>query len=48
MENDLHDLIQISCEEVFTADAAAEYEAWLDEREAEWNRVMEYADMVMA
>ena len=51
MENDLHDLIQISCEEVFTADAAAEYEQWLDERESEeqsWQRSMDYADTVMA
>ena len=51
MVNDLYDMIRISCEEIFTADAAAEYEAWLDEREAEeesWERAMAYADTVGA
>jgi hypothetical protein len=53
MVNDLYDMIRISCEEIFTADAdaAAEYEAWLDEREAEeqsWQRSMDYADTVGA
>jgi len=49
MVNELHDLIRISCEEIFTADAAAEYEQWLDEREAEeqsWERAMAYAESV--
>jgi hypothetical protein len=47
MVNDLYDMIRISCEEMFDATAAAEYEAWLDEREAEeqsWERAMAYAD----
>ena len=51
MVNELHDMIRISCEEMFDATAAAEYEQWLDEREAEeqsWQRSMDYADTVMA
>lgn len=51
MVNELHDLIRISCEEMFDTTAAAEYEQWLDEREAEeqsWERVMDYADTVGA
>jgi hypothetical protein len=51
MVNDLHDLIRISCEEMFDATAAAEYEQWLDERDAEeqsWQRSMDYADTVGA
>ena len=51
MVNDLHDLIRVSCEEMFDATAAAEYEAWLDEREAaeqSWERAMAYADTVGA
>jgi hypothetical protein len=47
MVNDLYDMIRISCEEMFDATAAAEYEQWLDEREAEeqsWERAMAYAD----
>ena len=51
MFNDLHDLIKISSEEMFDVAAAAEYEAWLDEREAEemsWERLMDYADAMMA
>jgi hypothetical protein len=47
MVNDLYDMIRISCEEMFDATAAAEYEQWLDEREAEeqsWQRSMDYAD----
>ncbi len=40
-------MIRISCEETFNAIAAAEYEQWLDEREAQeqsWERAMAYAD----
>ena len=51
MVNDLYDMIRISCEEIFTADAAVEYEQWLDERDAEeqsWQRSMDYADTVGA
>ena len=48
MVNELHDLIRISCEEIFDATAAAEYEQWLDEREREWERTMAYADTVGA
>jgi hypothetical protein len=55
MVNDLHDMIRVSCEEIFDSTAAAEYEAWLndreaewDEREAEWGRAMAYADAVGA
>ena len=51
MVNELHDLIRISCEEMFDATAAAEYEQWLDERDAEeqsWQRSMDYADTVGA
>ena len=51
MVNDLHDMIRVSCEETFDSTAAAEYEAWLDEREEEeqsWQRSMDYADTVMA
>ena len=48
MVNELHDLIRISCEEMFDATAAAEYEQWLDEREQEWERTMDYADTVGA
>jgi len=47
MVNDLYDMIRISCEEMFDATAAAEYEQWLDEREAQeqsWERAMAYAD----
>jgi hypothetical protein len=49
MVNELHDMIRISCEEMFDATAAAEYEQWLDEREAEeqfWERAMAYAESV--
>ena len=51
MVNDLHDMIRVSCEEMFDATAAAEYEQWLDERderEQEWERTMDYADTVGA
>jgi|TARA_R110000868_G_scaffold48696_1_gene157654 hypothetical protein len=47
MVNELYDMIRISCEETFNAIAAAEYEQWLDEREAQeqsWERAMAYAD----
>ena len=51
MVNDLHDMIRVSCEEAFDSTAAAEYEAWLDERETEeqsWERAMAYANTVGA
>ena len=51
MVNDLYDMIRVSCEETFDSTAAAEYEAWLDEREEEeqsLQRSMDYADTVMA
>ena len=45
MKNDyITSLAQISCEEQFTEDLSREYEQWLDEREEEWQRTMDYAD----
>ena len=46
MENDhITSLAQVSCEELlFTEYFSREYEQWLDEREEEWQRTMDYAD----
>ena len=45
MNNDyITSLAQVSCEEQFTEDLSREYEQWLDEREEEWQRTMDYAD----
>ena len=47
MENDhITSLAQVSCEELFFSEYVfvREYEQWLDEREEEWKRTIEYAD----
>ena len=47
MENDhITSLAQVSCEELFFSEFVfvREYEQWLDEREEEWKRTIEYAD----
>ena len=47
MKNDyITSLAQVSCEELFFSEFVfvREYEQWLDEREEEWKRTIEYAD----